>query len=225
MSKNAEEFIPELLPIEKSFFDQLNSVKTTIIKILVNRNFINKENEEKYIKNLINDDNEDLEYTIKIDNSINYNTEIINKKIIIKIFDYKITTINKNSPIGEFISKYNNDYLFLIVNDINSKTENSLTDYSDKLEVFKFSNLQFNIIDHDLVPKHIVLNEEDTKKVMESYRAKKRDMILIRTNDPIAKYYKMKGGNIVKIIRDSTMTCDSVSYRYVIKSKENKPKT
>ena len=52
MSKNISEFIPELLPIEKSFYDQINSVKSTIIKIFVNRNFINKENEEKYIKNL-----------------------------------------------------------------------------------------------------------------------------------------------------------------------------
>jgi len=225
MSKNISEFIPELLPIEKSVHDQINSVKSTIIKILVNRNFINKENEEKYIKNLINDDNEDMEYVIKLDNSKNYNSEIKNKKIIVKIFDYKITSINKSSPIGEFITKYNNEYVFIIVDDINSKSENTLTDYSENIEIFKFNNLQFNIIDHDLVPKHIVLNQEESKNVMESYRAKKRDMILIRTNDPIAKYYKMKSNDVVKIIRDSTVTCDSVSYRLVIKSKDTKAKT
>jgi len=225
MSKNISEFIPELLPIEKSFYDQINSVKSTIIKIFVNRNFINKENEEKYIKNLINDDNEDMEYVIKLDNSKNYNSEIKNKKIIIKFFDYKITSINKSSPIGEFITKHNNEYTFIIVDDINSKSENTLTDYSDNIEIFKFNNLQFNIIDHDLVPKHIVLNEEESKNVMETYRAKKRDMILIRTNDPIAKYYKMKSNDVVKIIRDSTMTCDSVSYRLIIKSKDTRAKT
>ena len=38
MSKNLNisEFIPELLPIEKSLHQQISDVKTTIIKIFVN---------------------------------------------------------------------------------------------------------------------------------------------------------------------------------------------
>ena len=52
MSKknDIEKFIPELLPIEKSVYQQINDVKTTIIKIFTNRGFIEVLNKDKYIQ-------------------------------------------------------------------------------------------------------------------------------------------------------------------------------
>ena len=227
MSKNLDisNFIPELLPIEKSIHQQLSDVKTTIIKIFINRGFINVENREKYITKLIKNENDDMEYIFEVDNEKNYNTTIKNKKVYIKFFDYKISSINKTSPIGEFISKYDKEYKFLVVQDINSKSENSIEAYETQVEIFKFNKIQSDITEHDLVPLHIVLSKEKGDEVLESYRARKRDMPLIRTNDPVAKYYSMKPGEIVKIVRPSPITCESISYRLVIKSKDNKVKT
>jgi DNA-directed RNA polymerase subunit H (RpoH/RPB5) len=224
-STDISSFVPELLPIEKSFHQQLAEVKTTIIKMFVNRGFINPENQEKYIKDLIEMDNDDMEYVIQLDKESNYNTEIKNKKVYIKMFDYKITSINKTSSIGEFIIKNEKEYKFLVVQDINSKSESILDSYDTSIEVFKFINLLINIVDHDLVPKHIVLTQEEGTEVLEAYRAKKRDMMLIKTNDPVAKYYKMKPGEIVKIIRPSIITSEAVAYRLVFKSKDLKAKT
>ena len=227
MSKNLDisNFIPELLPIEKSIHQQLSDVKTTIIKIFINRGFINVGNREKYITKLIKNENDDMEYIFEVDNEKNYNTTIKNKKVYIKFFDYKISSINKTSPIGEFISKYDKEYKFLVVQDINSKSENSIEAYETQVEIFKFNKIQSDITEHDLVPLHIVLSKEKGDEVLESYRARKRDMPLIRTNDPVAKYYSMKPGEIVKIVRPSPITCESISYRLVIKSKDNKVKT
>jgi len=218
-------FIPELLPIEKSVHQQLVDVKTTIVKIFINRGFIKMENKDKYLKKLIESENDDMEYILQLDNEKNYNTIIKNKKIYIKIFDYKISSINKTSPIGEFISKYDKEYKFLIVQDINSKSDNIIDSYDTQIEIFKFNKLQSDITEHDLVPLHIVLEKEEGDKVLESYRARKRDMALIRTNDPVAKYYNMKAGEIVKIIRPSIVTNEIVFYRLVIKSKDVKVKT
>jgi DNA-directed RNA polymerase subunit H (RpoH/RPB5) len=227
MSKNIEieKFLPELLPIEKSYHQQIIDIKKTIIKIFTNRGFINEENKEKYIKKLISDENDDMEYLIQIDNDKNYNTEIPNKKIYIKIFDYKISSINKSSPIGEFISKYDKDYKFIVVQEINSRSEDIIESYQTPVEIFKFNKLQSDITEHDLVPQHIVLTKEEGDKVLESYRARKRDMPLIRSNDAVAKYYNMKPDEIVKIIRPSPVTGEAVAYRYVIKSKDSKAKT
>lgn len=227
MSNNLDinTFIPELLPIEKSHHQQLNDVKTNLIKMLVNRGFINEDNQNDYIKKIIKEENDDQEYIVKIDNDSNYNTTIPNKRIYIKIFDYKITSINKNSPIGEFISKFEQEYKILIVQDINQKSEHMIQDYNTESEVFKIRELMFNIVDHVLVPTHIVLTQQQADAVFEAYRAKKRDMMLIRTTDPVARYYKMKPGEIVKIIRPSVMTCEAPVYRLVIKSKDNKAKT
>ena len=226
MSKiDINSFIPELLPIEKSHHQQLNEIKTNLIKMLTNRGFINTENINKYIEKIIKEDNDDQEYIVLLDNETNYNTTIKNKKIFMKIFDYKITSINKNSPIGEFISKFDSEYKILIVQDINQKSENIIDSYSTQSEVFKISQLMINIVDHVLVPKHIVLSKDETDKVLEAYRAKKRDMMLIRTTDAVAKYYNMKPGEIVKIIRPSVMTVEAPAYRLVIKSKDTKAKT
>ena len=227
MSKNIqiEKFIPELLPIEKSYHQQIIDIKKTIIKIFTNRGFINEENKEKYMKKLVSDENDDMEYIVEIDNDKNYNTEIPNKKIYIKIFDYKISSINKSSPIGEYISKYDKDYKFIIVQEINSRSEDVIESYQTPVEIFKFNKLQSDITEHDLVPQHIVLTKEEGDKVLESYRARKRDMPLIRSNDAVAKYYNMKQDEIVKIIRPSPVTGEAVAYRYVIKSKDSKAKT
>lgn len=227
MSKNIqiEKFIPELLPIEKSYHQQIIDIKKTIVKIFINRGFINEENKEKYTNKLISDENDDMEYILQLDNNKNYNTEILNKKIYIKIFDYKISSINKSSPIGEFISKYDKDYKFIVVQEINSRSEDMVESYKTPAEIFKFNKLQSDITEHDLVPQHIVLTKEEGDKVLESYRARKRDMPLIRSNDVVAKYYNMKPDELVKIIRPSPVTGEAVAYRYVIKSKDSKVKT
>lgn len=222
---NINSFIPELLPIEKSHHQQLNDVKTNLIKMLSNRGFINPNTMQKTIDKIIKDDNDDQEYVVELDEGTNYNTTISNKKIYVKIFDYKITSVNKNSPIGEFISKYDTEYKVLIVQDINQKSENTIESYDTQTEVFKIRQLNINIVDHDYVPKHIVLSKEKTDAVLQAYRAKKKDMMIIRTTDPVAKYYNMKPGEIVKIIRPSVMTVEAPAYRLVVKSKDNRAKT
>ena len=89
----------------------------------------------------------------------------------------------------------------------------------------KFNKLQSDITEHMLVPKHEVLTKEEGENVLESYRARKRDMPLIRTNEDVAKYYNMKPGEITRIYRPSPLTCESIAYRLVIKSTDSKVKT
>lgn len=220
-----EKFIPELLPIEKSVYQQINDVKTTIIKMFINRGFINGANKDKYIDKLVADENDDLEYVINLDTSKNYNTEIKNKKIYIKIFNYKISSVSEKSPIGEFIKKYNKEYKFIIVQDITGKIEETINSYDTQVEIFKFNKLQSDITEHILVPKHEVLTKDEGENVLESYRARKRDMPLIRTNEDVAKYYNMKPGEITRIYRPSPLTCEAIAYRLVIKSSDSKVKT
>ena len=82
-------------------------------------------------------------------------------------------------------------------------------------EVFLMKNLIFNITHHDLVPKHIVLSEEEGKKVLDEYKTTKTQLPKLMLSDPVAKYYGMKSGNICKIIRQSPMTGESIYYRLV----------
>jgi DNA-directed RNA polymerase subunit H (RpoH/RPB5) len=225
VTSSESQIIPQLLPIEKSHHQQLNDIKTNIIKMYMNRGFIKEENYNKYLKKFISDENDDMEYTISLDFESNYNTTIKNKKIFIKMLDYKISSVNKNSPIGEFLSKYNEEYKLLIVENINPKSEKIISHYNTVCEIFKTAELKLCIVDHVLVPKHIVLTHDEGKIVLQTYNAKKKDMPLISSSDPVARYYNMKPDDICKIERPSVMTCVSPFYRIVVKSKILKAKT
>ena len=217
--------IPQLLPIEKSYTQKLDLVKTNVVKMFVQRGFINNENIEKRTKKLIDIHSEDNEYTLELDNATNVNSTILNKKIIIKILNYKISSVNKSSEIAEFITKYNNDYKFIIVEAINSKSEKILLSYQTDFEIFKFTELMICIVEHILVPKHMILSQDETNQVLQEYCARKRDMPFIMSNDPVAKFYNMKPGEICKIIRPSVLTCNVPFYRIVIKTNIMRAKT
>ena len=206
-----------LLPVEKSSNQKLNDVKTNLIKMLVNRNFINRENESDKIKKLI--ENTSDEIIITLDNNANYNTIIEIGEIKVKFFDYKITSTAKGSLISDFIIKNNKDYKILIVHDINNKSEKNLYSYDSPVEIFKFTELQINIVDHELVPAHFVLLPDEADLFLKEYNAMKKNMPLILTTDPVARYYNMKHGNICKIIRPSVSAGESFYYRLVVKKK------
>jgi len=221
------ELVPQLLPVEKSYHQQFDIIKTNFIKMFNYRGYINDSNVKRYTDDLIRINNDDNEYIVNLDNEYNnaMSIPISTKKIIIKIFDYKISSVNKNSPIGEFITKQNSLYKFIIVEDINHKSEKIISSYQTECEVFKISEMMICIVEHVLVPNHRVLTLEDGNQVLDEYCAKKRDMPFIMTTDPVAKYYNMKPGEICKIIRPSKLTCDAPFYRIVIKSKIMKVKT
>ena len=217
--------VPQLLPIEKSNYQKINIIKTNIIKMFFLRGYIKEENLQKSIKKLVDQENDDYEYTLTLDVDTNYNTTIKDKQIIIKLFDYKISSINKTSQIGEFITKYNNSYKFIIVDDINSKSIKIISGYSTPCEIFKISELMLCIVEHTLVPNHKVLTKEESNTVLNEYCARKRDMPLILTTDPIARFYNMKPDEICRITRPSILTVEAPFYRIVVKSKEFKAKT
>ncbi len=217
--------VPQLLPREKSNYQKINMIKTNIVKMFCHRGHIKTENLQKNIKKLIDQDNDDYEYTLTLDVDTNYNTTIKDKQIIIKLFDYKISSINKTSPIGEFITKYNNMYKFIVVEDINSKSVKIISGYSTPCEIFKISELMLCIVEHTLVPNHKVLTKEEANIVLNEYCARKRDMPLILTTDPVARFYNMKPDEICRITRPSILTVEAPFYRIVVKSKEFKAKT
>ena len=78
---------------------------------------------------------------------------------------------------------------------------------------------EYSVLKHELVPKHIILNEDEKKELLEKLKIKPQQLPKTFTNDPVVKEMGAKEGDILKIIRNSTVAGITNYYRIVVKKK------
>ena len=79
---------------------------------------------------------------------------------------------------------------------------------------YSLKELQFNILDHKLVPKHICLSDEESDEFRKKYNITNNDQIPeISRFDPAAKAIALMPNKIVKIKRESKNSITSDYFR------------
>lgn len=82
-------------------------------------------------------------------------------------------------------------------------------------------NSSYNVLNHELVPKHILLSEEEEKRVLEKLNIPKYSLPKIKKSDAAIKALErsnkeeIQPGRIVKIIRKSETAGEFEAYRLV----------
>jgi DNA-directed RNA polymerase subunit H (RpoH/RPB5) len=84
--------------------------------------------------------------------------------------------------------------------------------------IHNIKRLQFNLLDHEMIPKVTILNEEETREFTIKYDIK--DIMLqvpeISRFDPLALALCMRPRQICKLIRNSTTSLESIGYRVCV---------
>ena len=82
------------------------------------------------------------------------------------------------------------------------------------VNVINIKRLQFNILNHILVPKHRVLNDEETNTFKQKYNISDNSQIPdISRFSPVAQVIGIRPGQICEITRNSKTAIDTLFYR------------
>ena len=190
----------------------LTEKKVLILKntlsMLKNRKIINSEEKEKYLSSF-----EKIAKTSDI-------FELKKQKIRINVISSKLNSINKGSPLEDFLLEDTSFHKIIVVPKLTKKIVKQIKSTSHyNAEIFNEYELLEDISKKVIIPKHILLAEDEKNKILKKY--KYSELSKIFDTDIMARYYSMQPNDIVKIIRPSINSGECVFYRHVVPGKND----
>ena len=117
--------------------------------------------------------------------------------------------------------KPDDDLIFIVKDSMNQTMKDYIKNlyYSEKqfVTLFHLPVLQFNILEHNFVPKHIVLSTEQKESVYKQYNIQDDGMLPeISRFDPVAMVIGLRPGQLCRIVRTSKTAIQSDYYRICV---------
>ena len=168
------------------------------------RNLIEEKNIQEYLKK-IEKEYKDLS---KIEFPLNNE-----KTASVTFIDSKITSLKKIDNIENIVQ--NDKHNIFVVSKIQNKIWETLISYN--IEIFFKHEFMINLIDHDLIPEHQLLSEEEKSEILGLYDNQINKLPSILLYDPVSRYFNANINDIFRIKRPSITSGYTVYYRVVKK--------
>lgn len=79
-------------------------------------------------------------------------------------------------------------------------------------------DLRFNVLNHEIVPHHEVVTDDELNTVLERYDIVKEQLPRIKNTDPAVKVVGAEVGQVVKVVRKSPTAGRFNAYRLVVEA-------
>jgi len=149
------------------------------------------------------------------------------KKVYVRYYlSKKISAVNIQEMIDDLFNLEEtltkDDTLFIIIKEeVNETVTNELKHIWEKDGIFivieNIKRLQFNILNHQLVPKHRIMNDKEIGDIMKKYNITYfNEFPDISRFDPVAMAIGLRPGNICHIVRASKTAISTDYYRVCV---------
>lgn len=79
-------------------------------------------------------------------------------------------------------------------------------------------DLRFNVLNHEIVPLHEILPDEEVPPLLDKYQIVKEQLPKIKSTDPAARVVGAQPGQIVRITRASPTAGSFTAYRLCVEA-------
>ena len=215
----------DLEQLNQEEISKLFKVKKTLDKMMEDRGYIGDKKSFEELKDDLQKKeemngiyykiNEDKKYQNNIDQNDNEQKRLT-KRLYYKYISQKINADTIKLFLNDIKNSQAASGLIIMDGKISQQAKQKIQEISKEfpIEVFTTNELVVNITEHELVPEHKLLSEEDKKILLERYRIRDQNQLpKILLTDPVARYLGLKRGDVVKIIRESETAGKYITYR------------
>ncbi len=206
--------------------------------------YISRKNIIYYLNNLGYDVSEYDKFNIAEINAMEQNTKSDNSELDFEVYKtnkdgvietctvmYYIKNNIKQNILESMVTDYyeekqeenkeNCNLIIVSFNAMNDSLHKSIKSmwkkYQEYVVLLDIQSLQFNILEHSFVPKHIKLTNEEKNELYEKFNIKNNSQLPeISMFDPVAKIILLKPGEVCKIIRYDKISIVNEFYRVCV---------
>uniref|UniRef100_A0A8C2VJ31 DNA-directed RNA polymerase II subunit E n=1 Tax=Chinchilla lanigera TaxID=34839 RepID=A0A8C2VJ31_CHILA len=104
--------------------------------------------------------------------------------------------------------------LIVVQQGMTPSAKQSLVDMAPKyiLEQFLQQELLINVREHEVVPEHLIMTKEEVAELLARYKLRENQLPRIQAGNPVACYFGVKPGQVLKIIRPSERMGRYITY-------------